>query len=626
MRILLIASLLILAAPLHTSVGAQRLSASLTVVVFDSANAIPLEGSRIAIRGPTADTGNTALNTSRFAGTDGHATFVRLDSGAYEIHVRRLGYAPRDTIVRLHAPYLARQISVGMRQLHYTLANVSVHATEGCVDPGLAAHDPQSDVGVVLDAVAENAQREKTLRARYPFTYLLERTSWYSQSPRNVRYDVKTDTLQFRGNVFSPYRVGGVIVPDSDASGDTQNQRRIFRIPTLVDLADTTFLQTHCFRVEGTRGKGADAVAVVSFRPLDSIMQPDASGEILLDAKTLLLRRAAFSLTHSDSLGGDVISFSVSTSYRVLAPGLAIMDEITSNQLLPRSMLRFEEQQKLRGLHFIGASVPGYVVRPEDETGALAGGTIYIQRPVRDTLATLTGTISDEHGHPLNRAVIWIGASIDSAQSHWAETDSAGRFRLASLAPGPLPIGVRRIGSRPSQFSLTLPRGDSLVVAIRVSTLVLSLPEVNIEAAPPSPLKTIGFMDRKFRYGRATFRDPEDLQRRPPTQLVDLLAGTMGVTIGRVNAYGGGTIPMGRGVGGTSCPMALYVDGQFVNTMRQGPGGRVVAEPIEDVVNISDVRAAEIYPDGPNVPGEFQAPGLKSACGALVLWTVQTIE
>ncbi|HEY8309342.1 MAG TPA: hypothetical protein VIG47_02240 [Gemmatimonadaceae bacterium] len=170
-----------------------------------------------------------------------------------------------------------------------------------------------------------------------------------------------TDTMQYRGDAVTPYHVGEVVVPDTEASGNRTGKRKIFRIPTLLDLADTTFLRAHCFDFNGKRGTGGSAVAVVSFRPLTSIMHPDAAGEILLDAKTLLLKRAAFSLTHADSLTGTTLNFTVSTSYRTLAPGLAIMDEVTSIQLIPPSLVRFEERQKLIRLRFISASVPGYV-------------------------------------------------------------------------------------------------------------------------------------------------------------------------------------------------------------------------------------------------------------------------
>ncbi|MEO6778194.1 MAG: carboxypeptidase-like regulatory domain-containing protein, partial [Gemmatimonadaceae bacterium] len=274
----------------------------------------------------------------------------------------------------------------------------------------------------------------------------------------------------------------------------------------------------------------------------------------------------------------------------------------------------------------VGRTVPGYVARKEDEDGARAmmPAIVRLATPTSsDTLATLVGTIADEKGKILPSADIWIGTSVDSA-SNRTETDSLGHFRIAALPPGTTTIGVRRMGSRPSSFALTLPRGDSLLVAIRVSTVVNILPEVKVEErADLARLKQLGFTDRSRRFSRANFRDPDDIKRHVPSQLVDLLSGTMGATVGRVNAYGGGTIPMGRGAGGTSCPMALYVDGMFYDTMRQSGRGSVPM-PIEDVVNISDVRAAEIYTDGPDVPAEFQAPGLKRACGALVLWTDQS--
>jgi hypothetical protein len=371
-RIPLLVGVTMIGVILGVPISAQEARASLTMVVLDSANQTPLEGSRVAIRSLSVGSASLAINSSRFAGIDGRVVFVRLDTGRYEIQIRRLGFAPRDTIIWLHPPNLAGQLSIGLRQLHYTLANVTVHGNADCVDPGLAIHDPESDIGVVLAAVAENAQRDKTLRGKYPFTYVLERSSWYTERRGGGPLNVTTDTLLYSGNAFTPYRVGEVVVPDTERLAKLRERRRIFRIPTLVDLADTTFLRTHCFEVEGKRGRGRDAVAVVTFRPLSSIMHPDASGEILLDANTLLLKRAAFSLTHADSLAGSTLNFTVSTSYRTLAPGLAIMDEITSNQLIPPTLLRFEEHQKLIGLHFVSASVPGYIARAGDEEGVRA--------------------------------------------------------------------------------------------------------------------------------------------------------------------------------------------------------------------------------------------------------------
>jgi hypothetical protein len=369
---------------------------------------------------------------------------------------------------------------------------------------------------------------------------------------------------------------------------------------------------------------------VVGFRPLDSITVSDVKGEIELNAKTLLLQTASFTLTRVEPFADVLTGYTVNSSYRLLAPGLAVIDEINAVQKLPAGsamrMSRFEQMQRLSGLRFIGRPVPGYIARKEDNDGARAMTPAVTRvlnpKPV-DTLSALVGTIADDKGKILPNATIWIGTSLDSARVR-AETDSLGRFRLAALPPGTTTVGVRRIGSRPSVFSLTLPRGDSLRVAIRVSAITYVLPEVHVEErADIARLKSLGFMDRQRRYSRSTFHDPDYLKQHPPNQLADILNGTMGATIGRVNAFGGGTIPMGRGDGGTSCPMALYVDGMFYNTMRQGSGA-MVPMPVEDVVNISDVRAVEIYPNGPDVPPEFQAPGLKSGCGALVLWTDQS--
>jgi outer membrane receptor for ferrienterochelin and colicins len=86
-------------------------------------------------------------------------------------------------------------------------------------------------------------------------------------------------------------------------------------------------------------------------------------------------------------------------------------------------------------------------------------------------LAQVRGTVRDKHGAPIAGAVVGVPGTTVHAQ-----TDAAGRYRLAPLPAGPVRVRAAAIGYVPAAFVVTLARGDSVEAdfALELSPLELT--------------------------------------------------------------------------------------------------------------------------------------------------------
>ena len=131
----------------------------------------------------------------------------------------------------------------------------------------------------------------------------------------------------------------------------------------------------------------------------------------------------------------------------------------------------------------------------------------------------------------------------------------------------------------------------------------------------------------------ATFIGPEEIEKRHPERVSDLLSGVLGVGLMRTDK---GSVVARSGSG--TCYMTVMLDGKTLcppsgchiydgNGISLGGG---VAMPrgatIEDVtvdinryVGPSDVAAIEVYARGANMPISLQASD--NLCGVIAIWT-----
>jgi hypothetical protein len=193
-----------------------------------------------------------------------------------------------------------------------------------------------------------------------------------------------------------------------------------------------------------------------------------------------------------------------------------------------------------------------------------------------------------------------------------ALTDREGRFTIAPPAPGRFTLVATRLGyadARTTAFDLDV--GETITADLQLSVEAVAVADLEVSVPRDRYLEAKGFYER-MATGTGDYRIGEDVRRRNPQTLVDVLRGMRGIKIQRVNwkheVY----------FAGANCLPQIIVDGVTVRY-----GGRSVeaagALSIEDLVNPSHIEGIEAYRGGSSVPLEFEGPN--AACGTIVVWT-----
>src|SRR5690606_3725473 len=118
-------------------------------------------------------------------------------------------------------------------------------------------------------------------------------------------------------------------------------------------------------------------------------------------------------------------------------------------------------------------------------------------------------------------------------------TDERGRFEFNRLNPGPLAFRVARIGFRETTTPYwRVAGGEALEVTIRLhmSAVLLAPLEITGMSRSRSPMLA-AFYSRMDRRIGGTFFSREDIERRRPAQVTDLLVDVPGLRL-----QGGSTI------------------------------------------------------------------------------------
>jgi Carboxypeptidase regulatory-like domain/TonB-dependent Receptor Plug Domain len=249
------------------------------------------------------------------------------------------------------------------------------------------------------------------------------------------------------------------------------------------------------------------------------------------------------------------------------------------------------------------APSPAAAAEPSPASPISDGPPDTVQAPAGKSV--LSGRVVDSAG----RAV--FGATVQAISTPLStSSDSSGRFRLSSLSPGLTFIRVRKIGYLSEYFPLQLEAGRvaTFTVKLRPASGAPSLARVEVRADARQEARMAGFYER-MRKANGIFVEREELLRRNASHLTEVLRGRNGVNIIRDGSNN--PVVYGRNLsGGGYCAMGVILDGVFVYT---------TGIPIDQMVNLQDVRAIEVYKSGPSVPSEFQRR--ETDCGAVVIWT-----
>ena len=183
--------------------------------------------------------------------------------------------------------------------------------------------------------------------------------------------------------------------------------------------------------------------------------------------------------------------------------------------------------------------------------------------------------------------------------------DDAGEFVISIPAPGAYRIGTRHAGYQDARSaSLELEAQDTLTVQYRIAPEVVVLNPLTVVASSRrQPGHLSGFEERARRGVGGQFILREEIERRRPLRVSDLLAGSPGVQL--VARAGLGNAVLLRG-----CEPAVFIDGVRIH------GG---AAAIDELVSPIEIAAVEVYRGPSEVPVEFSGP--ETGCGAIVIWT-----
>jgi hypothetical protein len=290
----------------------------------------------------------------RFSNDRGEFVLANLEPGAYHLRVRQLGFAAFDTLINLR-PALSRvPLRVTLSPIAFKLSTVTIRSTRACVAPDESSTG-ESDFQTILTELRKNAERERLLVSSYPFEYRIAK-SFASQEPEVVPSWGGTDTVAYRSDQRPRYSPGGVV--RTDAAVQPPNNR-VMTIPALEDLGDPEFLRSHCFIYGGSRTESGVLTHRIDFKPGKSLSAPDIEGSVILDGVSFVIRRAVFRLTRPDELDPPVRNLEVTTTYREIFPGVAVVGEVRSVQnvtatanLLSRTV-RLTERQQLVDVRFL---------------------------------------------------------------------------------------------------------------------------------------------------------------------------------------------------------------------------------------------------------------------------------
>jgi hypothetical protein len=293
-----------------------------------------------------------SLEIRRFSSDSGTFVFRDLPEGLLVIHVRRLGYAPKELTVDVRAGS-HDSLRVELTRVAVKLAAVQVLADPPCTAPGLRAVK-DSALATVLTQLRMNGEQYRLLAEAYPFVYSHERTVTTELKSGDTRVDV-IDTAVVQSKTPWRYLPGRVLT----RVGGRHSRMLYFNIPTLPDFADPLFLDNHCFADGGIDHVDGSELIRIDMVAWARIKNPDVNGSIFLDPSTFQIRRSVLRLSRSPKVSG-LTGVEVTTLFQEALASIPIVAQISAVQRYDargkqRDFVTAYEYHRLISFRFVGA-------------------------------------------------------------------------------------------------------------------------------------------------------------------------------------------------------------------------------------------------------------------------------
>jgi hypothetical protein len=246
---------------------------------------------------------------------------------------------------------------------------------------------------------------------------------------------------------------------------------------------------------------------------------------------------------------------------------------------------------------------------------APAGAAVCQNAPIP---GSITGTVTDEAGHPIRDAD--VHAFPESAH---ARTDSAGHFVLQKLGGGFYHVRARHLGFTSLEITTDLEKNGHVDLKFELKARPAMLDSVIIEASGKCPPMSYGGFNCRRRFGKGVYLTDDDIGDKGAIELGDIFEGLDGFrTEMRETVMGRKPVPIATR--GNRCLNALVNGRPYA-----------VTNPLPRYAN--ELLAVEIYATPSEVPPEYQRyiwmgsarqssailsrPTPTDSCSLVVYWT-----
>jgi hypothetical protein len=221
---------------------------------------------------------------------------------------------------------------------------------------------------------------------------------------------------------------------------------------------------------------------------------------------------------------------------------------------------------------------------------------------------TIRGTLLErDSDRPINLGSVTLYTEAgDSVTS--TITNRLGRFELNSPDPGSFLLLGAALGHRETTVGVfELGEGGEISVEFRIPIEALPLEGFLVEADRVAEQLELNGFNLRREIGLGLFMTPADIEESHAQYTSDLLVEMQGVVL-----VGFDRLMIRSPIRGF-CPPMIYLDGL------QQLGGRV---NLEDIVELQDVTAVEVYRRASEIPIQYGGPN-NTACGVVLFWTKQ---
>lgn len=228
------------------------------------------------------------------------------------------------------------------------------------------------------------------------------------------------------------------------------------------------------------------------------------------------------------------------------------------------------------------------VLAPGSAHGQIVRGVVYADS-AEDPVAMATVALLDGDGVVRDSAV----------------TDDTGRFVVSAQRAGAYTLRAAHIAYTTVARPIELSRGFEVRVELRMAPNAIALDPLIITSTRAVPLEMVGFM-RRSRSGMGRFITRQDIERRRPVRMTDLLQAMPRISFrSGIRNMGPPAVVMTAAGAGT-CEPTIFINGAL------GMGPRDL-----DTILPSEIEGMEIYTSAAFTPLEYQR---HTGCGAILLW------